>query len=84
VVDGLRRCALIKGKRIRASTVVDNFTRRSLAIEVDNSPRGDQVLDVLGRLLKEHGATEVHSDRQWSRVIPAPKGKMRASDEKCQ
>jgi putative transposase len=48
--------ALFNGKRIRALTVVDNFTRRSLAIEVDSSLRGDQVVNVLDRLLREHGA----------------------------
>lgn len=47
--------ALFNGTRIRALTVVDNFTRRSLAIEVDNSLRGHQVVAVLDRLLQEHG-----------------------------
>jgi putative transposase len=47
--------ALFNGKRIRALTVVDNFTRRCLAIEVDCSLRGDQVVGVLERLLKDQG-----------------------------
>jgi len=43
--------ALFNGKRIRALTVVDNFTRESLAIEVDASLRGERVVAVLDRLI---------------------------------
>ncbi len=48
--------ALFNGKRIRALTVVDNFTRESLAIEVGVSLRGDQVVAVLDRLVAGRGA----------------------------
>ncbi len=50
--------ALYDGKRFRALTVIDNFTRESLAIAVDNSIRGEQVAAVMGRLLIERGAPE--------------------------
>ena len=39
--------ALFNGKRLRALTVVDNFTRQCLAIEVDKGIRGEQVVSVL-------------------------------------
>lgn len=42
--------ALFDGHRFRALTVVDNFTRESLVIEVDRSIRGEQVVDVLQSL----------------------------------
>ena len=42
--------ALFDGRRFRALTVVDNFTRESLAIEVDQGIRGEQVVQVLQRL----------------------------------
>jgi putative transposase len=48
--------ALFNGRRIRALTVVDNFTRESLAIEVDGSLRGDRVVAVLDRLIGQRGA----------------------------
>lgn len=50
--------ALLNGKRIRALTIVDNFSRRCLAIEVDSCLRGDQVVAALERLLREHGASK--------------------------
>jgi putative transposase len=42
--------ALFDGRRIRALTVVDNFTRECLAIEVDAGLRGENVVEVLTRL----------------------------------
>ncbi len=47
--------ALFNGKRIRALTIVDNFTRESLAIEVDASLRGERVVAVLNRLIGQRG-----------------------------
>ena len=38
---------LYDGQRIRILTLVDNFTRESLAIEVDQSLSGRQVVKVL-------------------------------------
>jgi len=47
--------ALFNGKRFRALTVVDVFTRESLAIEVDQGLKGDQVVGVLERLKFQRG-----------------------------
>lgn len=42
--------ALFDGRRFRALTVVDNFTKESLAIEVDQQLKGDDVVAVMERL----------------------------------
>ena len=42
--------ALYDGRRLRALTVVDNYTRECLAIEVDQGIGGAQVVKVLGRI----------------------------------
>lgn len=47
--------ALFNGKRLRALTVVDAFTRECLAIEVDQGIRGDQVGGVMERLKFQRG-----------------------------
>jgi putative transposase len=47
--------ALFNGKRLRALTVVDAFTRQCLAIEVDQGIRGDQVVRVMERLKFQRG-----------------------------
>lgn len=41
---------LFNGRRIRALTVVDNFSRECLAIEVGQGLRGDDVVAVMARL----------------------------------
>ncbi len=46
---------LFDGQRIRLLTLVDNFTRESLAIEVDRRIGGQRVAEVLMRLKKERG-----------------------------
>lgn len=51
--------ALGDGRRFRALTVVDAFTRQCLAIEVDTSLCGQRVVRVLERLREEHGAPQV-------------------------
>lgn len=47
--------ALFDGKRFRALTVVDAYTRECLAIRVDQGIKGEQVVDVMDRLLFERG-----------------------------
>ncbi|WP_324295145.1 DDE-type integrase/transposase/recombinase [Burkholderia pseudomallei] len=42
--------ALFDGRRLRTLTIVDNYTRECLAIEVDGSLRGEHVLAALARL----------------------------------
>ncbi len=48
--------ALAWGRRIRLLTVVDTFTRESLAIEVDTSLPGARVARALDRVIAERGA----------------------------
>lgn len=48
--------ALFDGKRFRALTVVDAYTRECLAIRVDQGIKGEQVVDVMARLLFERGS----------------------------
>jgi putative transposase len=51
--------ALFNGKRFRALTVVDAFTRECLAIFADQGIKGEQVVDVMDRLLFERGKPPV-------------------------
>ena len=44
---------LCTGQRIRLLTLVDNFTRESLAIEVDNSIGAHRVVEILMKLARE-------------------------------
>jgi len=45
---------LFDGRRIRLLTIVDNFTRESLAIEVDAHIGGQRVVEMLMRVGREH------------------------------
>jgi putative transposase len=47
--------ALFNGKRFREPTVVDAFTRECLAIHADQGIKGEQVVDVMDRLLFQRG-----------------------------
>jgi putative transposase len=47
--------ALFDGRRFRALTVVDNFTKESLAIEVDGQLKGEDVVAVMERLKHQRG-----------------------------
>jgi putative transposase len=42
--------ALFDGRRLRALTIIDNYTRECLAIEVDKGITGEQVAEVLERI----------------------------------
>ena len=46
---------LYSGRQIRVLTIVDNFSRESLAIRVGFSLRGDDVVEVLNCLIGERG-----------------------------
>ena len=50
---------LVNGRRIRALTVVDDYTRECPAIEVDTSLNGVRVARVLDRVAELHGLPEV-------------------------
>ena len=55
------RCA--NGQPLKCLTVIDEWTRQCLAIEVAESIRFRHVIDVLSRLVSEHGApTYLRSD----------------------
>ena len=45
---------LFDGRRIRLLTIVDNFTRESLAVKVTASIKGEAVVEVLQRLQQRH------------------------------
>ena len=47
--------ALFDGRRLRALTVVDNYTRECLAIEVGQSLKGDDVVNALLRITADRG-----------------------------
>jgi len=51
--------SLHDGRRFRALTLVDHFTRESPAIEVGNSIPGSRVVAVLERLARTHGLPKV-------------------------
>lgn len=48
--------ATAEGRRIKCLTVVDEFTRECLAIDVAGSIRSRRVIEVLSRLVSVHGA----------------------------
>jgi len=50
--------ALYNGRRLRALTVIDNYTRESLAIEVGKGITGEQVADVLDSISVSRGLPE--------------------------
>ena len=50
---------LCDGRRFRSLTVVDIYTQKSLAIEIGQSPKGEDVVRVLNRLKRERGAPRV-------------------------
>jgi len=50
---------LTDGKRFRALTVVDVFTRESLAIEVGQAMKGTDVVSVLNQIRFERGAPKM-------------------------
>lgn len=51
------------GRQLRLLTVIDEYTRESLAIEVRRSMTASDVLDVLARIVEERGAPQyVRSD----------------------
>lgn len=48
------RCA--NGQQLKCLTVVDEWTREALAVEVAGSIRSRHVIEVLERLVSRHGA----------------------------
>ena len=52
---GLRIGSIVQGKRFRALTVLDTFSRESLAIYVDKSIKGEQVCEELEKIKAARG-----------------------------
>ena len=50
--------SLFNGHRFRALTIVDNYSRECLAIEADQSIKGQDVAEVMDRLVKERGVPD--------------------------
>lgn len=50
--------ACANGQKLKCLTVVDEWTRESLAIEVAGSIRSPQVIDILGQLVSVRGAPQ--------------------------
>ena len=50
--------ALVSGRRFRTLNLMDGYTRRALAIEVDTSLPGLRVVRVLEQMRQKHGAPE--------------------------
>lgn len=50
--------ALFDGRRLRALTVVDAFTREALAIHVDQGIKGEQVVATMARISSIRGAPQ--------------------------
>ncbi len=48
--------ALFDGRRLRALTVVDAYTREALVIEVDSGIKGEQVVEAVSRITAVRGA----------------------------
>ncbi len=55
--------ALFDGRRFRALTIVDNFTKESLAIEVNRNLKGEDVVAVMERLRHQRALPRrIHTD----------------------
>ncbi len=50
--------ALFDGRRLRALTVVDAYTREALTIDVDQGIRGEQVVEAMTRIVAVRGAPQ--------------------------
>ena len=48
--------ALFDGRRLRALTVVDTYTREALAIDVDHGIKGEQVVKAMARIAGTRGS----------------------------
>lgn len=48
--------ACANGQKIKCLTIIDEWTRESLAIDVASSIRSPRIIDVLARLISVHGA----------------------------
>ena len=71
--------ALFDGRRIRALTVVDDYSRESLAIEVGQSITGEQVVAVMNRIVAARGAPKtIRVDNVLSEIAMLARGQRTA------
>jgi len=64
---------LFDGRRLRALTVIDAYTREALAIEVDQGIKGNQVVDAMTRIASTRGAPHtIRVDNGPERSIGGP------------
>ncbi|MCP1677219.1 transposase InsO family protein [Natronocella acetinitrilica] len=67
--------ACANGQKLKCLTVIDEYTRECLAIDVAGSIRSARVIEVLSRLVSHHGAPQIiRSDNGLpaeSSIIPA-------------
>lgn len=63
--------ACANGQQLKCLTVIDEYTRESLAIDVAGSIRSARVMEVLSQLISVHGApTVLRSDNGPEFVSP--------------
>jgi len=62
--------ALFDGRRLRALTIIDNYTCESLAIEVGQSLKGTDVAAVLRRIVALRGKPKTIKVDNGSEFIP--------------
>jgi transposase InsO family protein len=63
------------GQSLKCLTVIDEFTRECLAIDVAGSIRSGRVIEVLTRLISEHGAPKfLRSDNVLNAIAAASFG----------
>jgi putative transposase len=68
--------ALFDGRRLRALTVVDAFTREALAIDVDQGIKGEQVVEAMTRIASSRGAPRtIRVDNVQSRARMVRRGR---------
>lgn len=69
--------ALFNGRRFRALTVVDNFSRRCLAIHADQSIKGSDVTEIMARISADSGRTperiQVDNGSEFNWRCPSPR-----------
>ncbi|MCP1675707.1 transposase InsO family protein [Natronocella acetinitrilica] len=51
--------ACANGQKLKCLTVIDEYTRECLAIDVAGSIRSARVIEVLSRLVSQHGAPQI-------------------------
>ena len=60
--------ACANGQQLKCLTVIDEFTRECLAIDVAGSIRSGRVIEVLSKLVSVHGAPKYLRSDKWPRV----------------